>query len=284
MNRQEIDREARRLHYEIWHKRKRLFPMGEPSSIAVCSPDVAARMLEIQYEYRDNLGQFRAGKALYEVAGILNRKRGIISVSTHFSDAAIRFTGAHETGHFLLHPGEVFHRDRPVSYVHAEKRSNRKHEADYFAACFFASEKLIRQEYEPRSGRVPLCLNDTVAYHLAKSACRACCALLPDRLYSPRRWQARGHSPEKALCRSRIALECPSPRWRFVCKSWGWSMTDLRADFAKGPSFCRVPRRFVFAVSAKRNVAMLGSADYKLSACEVATALNGTGDGDRQIT
>lgn len=56
-------------------------------------------------------------------------------------------------------------------------------------------------------------------------------------------------------------------------------MPDLRADFAKEPSFCRVPRRFVFAVSAKRNVAMLVRADYKLSACEVATALNGTGDG-----
>lgn len=168
MNRQEINREARRLHYEIWYKRKLLFPMGEPSSIAMCSPDVAARVLDIQYEYRDNLGQFRAGKALYEVAGILNRERGIISVSTHFSDAAIRFTGAHEIGHFLLHPGEVFHRDRPVSNVHAEKRPTREQEADYFAACFLASEKLIRQEFEPRFGRVPLCLNDTVAYHLSK--------------------------------------------------------------------------------------------------------------------
>ncbi|MCS6473769.1 ImmA/IrrE family metallo-endopeptidase [Burkholderia thailandensis] len=142
--------------------------MGEPSSIAMCSPDVAARVLDVQYEYRDNLGRFRAGQAFYEVAGILNRDRGIISVSTRFHQAAIRFTGAHEIGHFLLHPGEVFHRDRPVSNDHAEKRPPREQEADYFAACFLASEKLVKQEFEPRFGRGPLHLTDTVAYHLRK--------------------------------------------------------------------------------------------------------------------
>lgn len=168
MNRQEINREARRLHYEIWHKRKLLFPMGEPSSIAMCSPDVAARVLEVQYEYRDNLGRFRSGQTIYEVAGILNRERGIISVSTRFSEAVIRFTGAHEIGHFLLHPGETFHRDRPAPNAHAETRSTREQEAGYFAACFLASEKLVRQEFEPRFGRIPLHLTDTVAYHLSK--------------------------------------------------------------------------------------------------------------------
>lgn len=142
--------------------------MGEPSNIAMCSPDVAARVLEIQYEYRDSLGRFRSGQALYEVAGVLNRARGIISVSTRFSDAAIRFTGAHEIGHFLLHPGEVLHRDRPVSDSHIERRPPREQEADYFAACFLASEKLVRQEFLPRFGCEPLRLTDTVAYHLRK--------------------------------------------------------------------------------------------------------------------
>jgi len=168
MDRQKINKEARRLHYEIWHKRELLFPWGVPSHIAMCRPDVAARVLELEYEYRDNLGRFRAGPATYEVAGVLNRERGIVSVSTRFSEAAVRFTGAHEIGHFLLHPGEVFHRDRPISNTPTEKRPSREQEADYFAACFLASEKLIRQEFEPRFGSLPLRLTDTVAYHLRK--------------------------------------------------------------------------------------------------------------------
>jgi hypothetical protein len=56
-------------------------------------------------------------------------------------------------------------------------------------------------------------------------------------------------------------------------------MIELRADFAQEPWSCHVPYHFVFAIGAKRNGAMLDRADQMSSGCEVAAALNGTGDG-----
>lgn len=165
MDRKKIEQEARRLQYEIWHKRELLFPLGEPSPVAMCKPDVAARVLDLEIDYRDDLGTFRAGSSAYTVAGMLDRGRGIISLSTRFTEQAMRFTGAHEIGHFLLHPGEHFHRDRPLS-ADGHGRSAREHEADYFAACFLASKRLIEEAFAPRFGKAPLVLDDNVAFYL----------------------------------------------------------------------------------------------------------------------
>lgn len=78
----------------------------------------------------------------------------------------MRFTGAHEIGHYMLHPGEVFHRDRPISEVGSSARPQIEQDADYFAACSLASEKLIKEEFELRFSYMPLPLTDAVAYHL----------------------------------------------------------------------------------------------------------------------
>ncbi|WP_250463216.1 ImmA/IrrE family metallo-endopeptidase [Caballeronia sp. GAFFF2] len=167
MDHEKIEQEARRLHYEIWHKRKLLFPFGEPEPAKMCAPDIAARVLDIDYEYRTNLGAFRVDGTTYAVAGILDRRRGIVSVATRFGDKSTRFTGAHEIGHHLLHPGEHFHRDRPLTSQSPGKlRPPIEREADYFAACFLASRRLTLEAFSVRFGRAPLMLDDNVAFHL----------------------------------------------------------------------------------------------------------------------
>jgi len=167
MNRKIIEEKARALQFEIWHQRAILFPWGEPSLQKMFRPEVAARVLQLEIDYQADLGTVGIGKAAFTIAGILDRTRGVISISNRFNEQAMRFTGAHEVGHFMLHPGERLHRDRPLTLGDiGHGRSPIEREADYFAACFLAPRKLNEQEFELRFGNWPLHLNDTVAYYL----------------------------------------------------------------------------------------------------------------------
>ena len=170
MVRAQIEDEARRLRYEIWHQRAVLFPMGVPPQLAMYDPAIAARVLHLEYERRERIGSIN-GVATHEAAGILNRKRGIISISTRFDFAVQRFTGGHEIGHFLLHPelgDTTVHRDLPVFQYGTINRNRPREdrEADYFAACFLAPRDLLIEEFEKRFGPHPLWLNEHVAFHL----------------------------------------------------------------------------------------------------------------------
>ena len=138
MDRKKIEKEARLVQYEIWQKRDLLFPVGVPSPLAMFQPDIAARVLGLEYEYREQLGGFGYGRDRFEIAGMIDRPRSIIAVSMRFSYPVSRFTGAHEIGHYMMHPSEVMHRDRPVFDIHDRARPPQEQEADYFAACFLA--------------------------------------------------------------------------------------------------------------------------------------------------
>ena len=169
MNRSRVENEARRLQFEIWHKRKLLWPIGEPSLSSMFSPRIAAHVLDLEYEMREKITPLSFGNG-FEAAGILNRARGIISISTRFKYAVQHFTGAHEIGHFVLHPdvgGQIEHRDRPIFDLPPSGRSQIELEADYFAAFFLAPRKLVAQAFSRRFGSThPLRLDETVAFHL----------------------------------------------------------------------------------------------------------------------
>ncbi len=167
MDRTRIEKEARRLQFEIWHKRALLFPMGEPPLLAMFQPDVAAEVLDLEYGYREQISANTSHSG--GVAGILDRQRGIISISSRFNPAVQRFTGAHEIGHFQLHSHSaehIFHRDFPIFGAVTAGRPPLEQEADYFSACYLAPRKLVVEEFAKRFGNPPLQLTDTVAFHL----------------------------------------------------------------------------------------------------------------------
>lgn len=170
MNYQQIEKEARRLQYEIWHHRQNIFQTGEPPLLRMFSPDIAARVLGLEYETRERIAAV-ADRSSYEAGGQLDRGRGIISISARFGFETQRFTGAHEIGHFLLHEdigGAVVHRDLPIGRdTLRERRPVREQEADYFAACFLAPRRLVVDEFERRFGPAPLHLDENVAFYLA---------------------------------------------------------------------------------------------------------------------
>lgn len=167
MDHSKIEKQARLVQYEIWHNRKALFPLGVPSPQAMFEPEVAARALGVEYACHSELGRFGQGGDRFEIAGMLDRNRGIIAVSTRFDYPARRFTGAHEIGHYVMHTGEVMHRDRPVFDTYGLPRPPQEREADYFAACFLAPRKLVEEEFRPRFiQNPPLPLTDAVAWNL----------------------------------------------------------------------------------------------------------------------
>lgn len=167
MNYSAIEKKARLLQFEIWNQRQILFPSGAPL-LRMFSPDVAARVLGVEYEIRPSIASTSDS---YRAAGQFDRGRGIISVSGEFSFEVQRFTGAHEAGHAVLHPqigNGVAHRDRPiVGDGGGSSRPLWEREADYFAACFLAPRKLFLEAFERRFGPAPLRLDENVAFYLA---------------------------------------------------------------------------------------------------------------------
>ena len=167
IDRTRIEKEARRLQFEIWHQRHMLFKLGVPPPHLMFTPAIAAQVLQVSL---NEIPRIESGQAGFEVAGTLDRSRGIITVSKIFSSQVRRFTAAHELGHYSLHRqlgnyGAV-HRDRPIFGLVTGGRPEPEQEADYFGACFLAPEKLVREEFARRFGTQPLRLDETLAWHL----------------------------------------------------------------------------------------------------------------------
>ena len=83
-----------------------------------------------------------------ETAGIIDRRGKRIYIATRFPPRTQRFTLAHEIGHLILHPLELYHRDRPLV---GGSRSNVplvEREADTFAAELLMPAKHLRNVFE----------------------------------------------------------------------------------------------------------------------------------------
>lgn len=171
MDNDDIEKKARELQLQIWEERKKLWPGKEPTLVSMLDPEIAAKVLGIDFDRYEELGRFGDGQSRYEVAGMLDRQSRRIAVSRRFPLETVRFTGAHEIGHWLLHDDdEVMHRDRPIKGLERGKpRPPREREADHFAACFLMPAKPLKNAFESIYGRLPLVFDDNVAFRLCPS-------------------------------------------------------------------------------------------------------------------
>jgi IrrE N-terminal-like domain len=213
MNRQQIEREAWKLQFEIWSERKLIWPNTQPPILAMFEPRIVADFLGFEYDIRERLGAIDSRHS--EAAGIIDLSRKIIAVSSQFSEEERRFTAAHEIGHAVLHSwiGErVVHRDRPIFEIGGEGRAQVEREADYFAACLLAPKKLVVQEFERRFGtRKPLPMTETTVFHLRAS-------------------QQVFAAPRGSLMFGRAvatAESFDSPPFRSLCKHFGLSSSAM---------------------------------------------------------
>lgn len=179
MNKLKIERAVRDIHRRIWEQRTTIWPNQVPSPLEMLDPEIAACVLGIRYEHFEELRPLtNQGNSV--IAGLLDRQAGKIAVSDQFPDETVRFTGAHEIGHWILHPGQIMHRDRPIKGLASEtsSRAPEEKEADYFAACFLMPRKLVRAAMESTfSIRAPFVFDDASAFWL--------CPNDPDSLLRP---------------------------------------------------------------------------------------------------
>lgn len=85
----------------------------------------------------------------FEIAGIIDRHAKQIIISRKFPLPSRRFTLAHELGHLVLHPGRVYHRDRPLFGGEClnYRRPVVEREADIFGAEFLMPTKLLKSVF-----------------------------------------------------------------------------------------------------------------------------------------
>ena len=175
MDKNTIERQSRNILQAILEAQNRYATF---SLIELVEPEMAARVLNILYEEVEVLGKFGSGRDnRFEVAGTLNRRDRIIQVSRRFPLNVRRFTGAHEIGHWVLHPEEKMHRDRPLDGSKVS-RNPKERDADYFAACFLMPRKLLWQVCEQTFGiELPIKIDENIAFWLSRDE--------PDSLLRP---------------------------------------------------------------------------------------------------
>jgi Zn-dependent peptidase ImmA (M78 family) len=169
MNHTIIEIKARHVLKLLYENRKRLWPTQSPTELHMLDPAIAIQALGMNFEISEELGRFGDSKSRYEVAGMIDRQRNLVSVSRRFPLPVRRFTTAHELGHVVLHSDHIepLHRDRPIKDFVQLGRSILEIEADYFAACFLVPRKLLQKAFQNRFGdNLPLVIDDRVAHFL----------------------------------------------------------------------------------------------------------------------
>lgn len=158
-----IEQETRLLQYELWTRAKNKYSLGVPPLSQIFDPRAAAAFFGYSYEILPNLRfGFLGREEPFEAAGIIDHESQQIYLSGRFPYTTQRFTGAHEIGHLIMHPGLRHHRDRPITGTQTN-RSLQEREADYFAACFLAPKKQVHDAFIARFGEPPKALTETLA-------------------------------------------------------------------------------------------------------------------------
>lgn len=139
-----IELEARKLLSDIEKNAAQLWPNTPPSRLFMCDPEIACQLLGLRYLPDSHLGSF-GGTA---TAGMLDRQKRAVLLSYKQSFESLRFTAAHEIGHWTLHAEQHMFRDRALSAPGGPGRPLIEQEADYFAACFLVPPKLLRQAFQ----------------------------------------------------------------------------------------------------------------------------------------
>ena len=162
---EKIERVATELQQLMWINRELLW--GNPSQdnpLKLLDPAVAFNLLGFQLTRPTTLGTFFDNGQQYEVAGQINQRTRLVSISRQFDGQVARFTEAHELGHSLLHKQEILHRDRPINGSHSTSNvSPEEYQANKFASYFLMPRKQIRKKFLSIFGTPEFVINQKTA-------------------------------------------------------------------------------------------------------------------------
>lgn len=170
MNKYQIEKQSRELIGAMWSARTTVWPDKDITKLDLLDPSLAAEFLGVYFDNLESLGSFGNKGNRFEVAGSLDRDMNQILISNKFNRDIQRFTGAHEIGHWVLHKGNVKHRDLPIKGLNTDdnNRPKEEQEADHFAACFLMPRNLVKEHFEYTfQTNVPIEFDDDIAFWLA---------------------------------------------------------------------------------------------------------------------
>jgi len=171
----EIRTQAQRELNKLWEMRDNFqLQTDDPEALVRIGPVAAIQSLfHFKVEHIEEIPSDNAG---FEIAGIIDRHVKQITIARKFPLPSRRFTLAHELGHLVLHPGRVYHRDRPINGgEHLDRRrSTVEREADLFGAEFLMPTKLLTKVFITSfGGRMNGSdADDNICYYLSQATCR----------------------------------------------------------------------------------------------------------------
>ncbi len=149
---------ATRFLRNLWRRRATIWTPTPSSPDEIFPLDLRAVVedgLGVQFDDPEHIPSTTpvpAQSVPVQTAGFIDREGGRIVVAQRFPIDYRRFTGAHEVGHWLLHPKLRYHRDRPLKGTErlTPKRPPEEYEADIFAAELLMPSKYLRRCFEAR--------------------------------------------------------------------------------------------------------------------------------------
>jgi Zn-dependent peptidase ImmA (M78 family) len=164
-----IEKAAQDAFNQIWtqHTTVQKYPIN--SVMELINPILACQLQGVAVNLCYELGCFGQGADKFEVAGGLDRQNKKILISEKFPIASQRFTMAHELGHWILHPDNIMHRDRPIAGLDQKSHTKpiKEREADYFAACFLMPRNTVIAQFKNRFGdQLPFRFDESSSFWL----------------------------------------------------------------------------------------------------------------------
>jgi formiminotetrahydrofolate cyclodeaminase len=142
----DIEKIVKKLQNVVWTERTKIWKdkvIEFPAE--VLQPNMVLRkVMGYSYEEVDQIGTYRQGGEIFEIAGLIDKKKKHVAISKNFPQETISFTAAHELGHAILHRGVVLHRDKPMDGSNMPPRSKQELQADKFAAYFLLPENIVK--------------------------------------------------------------------------------------------------------------------------------------------
>ena len=159
----DIEKVVRRLHRQLWGRRKELCPgIENVGALDLLNPQLALQCLGYDVHFVASLGQFGDDGGRFDVAGILDRERSSVSISLSNGPQVRNFTAAHELAHVILHEGTGLHRDRALDNKGPGKRKDmQERQADVFASYFLMPAKMVRSAFQQAFLSTPFQFNLT---------------------------------------------------------------------------------------------------------------------------
>jgi Zn-dependent peptidase ImmA (M78 family) len=200
---------ARLLLRKIWTAS----PSENPTDVLSQALNSAARELVLKIEFVAAILNDRL------IAGEMDRFQRRILISTRFSTESQRFTLAHEFGHYILHPGKIYFRDRELAAPDlGGGRPYQEIEADAFAAEFLIPRKHLEKIFAATFGNAIDGTKPDIELAAAVSSGK------------DRQWTARDFASATPLERARAIASATTHKGRFftpLARRFGVSRTAM---------------------------------------------------------